>query len=160
MEETQYLDVIFTRNHLPFSYAIRLVDMGTWSHAAAIDGDMIIESAFSRGGVKEDTLENLKKRSTAWCIVRIPVKDRQKAIDAIRSQIGKPYDFTAIIGILIIDRNYQEDDSWFCIELIVYGLHKGGTDYFNPDMQAVITPKMLFSINHVYVTDHKQSLAA
>ena len=156
MEHNQYLDVIFTRNHQPFSILIRLIDMGQWSHCAMIDGDMIVESAFSRGGVKPDTLENLKKRSSAWYICKIPVADRKKAVDAIRSQIGTKYDFTALYGIFISDRNYQEPDAWFCSELIVYGLAMGGTEYFDPSMVHAVTPKMLFSIKHEYVTDSKQ----
>lgn len=160
MENIQYLDVIFTRNHLPASYLIRAFDFGPYSHVAAIDGDMIIESAFSRGGVKEDTLENLKKRSSAWYICKYPVKDREKALAAIRSQIGKPYDFTALFGIMIVNRNFQEPDSWFCSELIVYGLEKGGTTYFNPAIHSLVTPKMLFSINHIFVNDSKKLLTA
>ena len=160
MEQPQYLEVIFTRNHLPASYLIRIFDFGSYSHAAVIDGKMIIESAFSRGGVKEDTLENLKKRSSAWYICKYPVKDRDKAIAAIRSQIGKPYDFTALFGIMVVNRNFQEPDSWFCSELIVYGLEEGGTTYFDPAIHSLVTPKMLFSINHVYVNDSKNRLAA
>lgn len=36
------------------------------------------------------------------------------------SQIGKPYDLTAIFGMLV-RRDWQEDDSWFCSEVIAAG---------------------------------------
>ena len=33
------------------------------------------------------------------------------------TQTGKPYDLTAIFGILV-DRNWRAEDSWFCSELV------------------------------------------
>lgn len=159
----QYLRIAFSRSHLPFSYGIRLYDgiknfkdikefkLPYSSHAALVDGDNVVESTFSHGGVKEDTLVNFKKRASEWCIVDIPVNDAKAAIDAIRAQIGKPYDWTAIYGFLVSNRNYQEDDAWFCIELLAYGLHMGGTCYFEPMEHSQITPDMLFKLPHVFV---------
>lgn len=42
-----------------------------------------------------------------------------------RSQLGKPYDRTAICAF-VVGRNWQEDDSWFCSELCASGLEKSG----------------------------------
>ena len=38
-------------------------------------------------------------------------------IAAVRSQIGKPYDKTGALG-LGLHRDWQEDDAWWCSELI------------------------------------------
>lgn len=34
----------------------------------------------------------------------------------LRQQLGKPYDKTAIVGF-IVNRNWRDDDSWYCSEL-------------------------------------------
>lgn len=36
------------------------------------------------------------------------------------AQIGKPYDMTAIFG-LVARRDWQEDDQWFCSEVVAAG---------------------------------------
>ena len=41
----------------------------------------------------------------------------QQALEWAITQEGKPYDLTAIFGILT-DRNWRAEDSWFCSELI------------------------------------------
>ena len=40
------------------------------------------------------------------------------AYDFAHTQLGKPYDNTAIIGF-IFNRNWREDDSWICSELAI-----------------------------------------
>ncbi len=159
----QYLRIGLSRSRLPFSYGVRLYDtisnfkkIKEWkftpfSHGCVIDGDSIIESTFTHGGVKEDTLDNFKKRASYWYIIDIEVVDKEKALAAIRREKGKPYDDTAIYGFLVKDRNYQEPDKWFCIELLAMGLYEGGSRYFEPEDYSIITPDMLFKLPHVYV---------
>ena len=48
--------------------------------------------------------------------------------DFLHSQLGKPYDKVGIAGF-IVGRDWQEDDCWFCSELVSAGLVKSG--YFN-----------------------------
>lgn len=40
-------------------------------------------------------------------------------------QLGKPYDKTAVIGMLL-NRDWQQDTDWFCSELLLACLVKGG----------------------------------
>lgn len=163
-QEQQYLRVIFSRSNHIFSTGIRVYDtiqnsfskhshgFTQFSHAGIIDGNIVVESTWSLGGVKEATLAEFKSRATHWCIVDIPVLDSQKAVAAIREQLGKPYDKTAIAGFLLRNRNFEETDAWFCIELIAYGLNKGGTHYFKPKIHNAVTPDMLFwRVPHTFV---------
>jgi uncharacterized protein YycO len=39
------------------------------------------------------------------------------------AQIGKPYDWTAILG-LVAHRDWQEDDQWFCSEAVAAGFEQ------------------------------------
>jgi hypothetical protein len=43
--------------------------------------------------------------------------------DFLRTQIGKPYDHSAILGFAL-DRDWRQPDSWFCSELIAAALEK------------------------------------
>lgn len=128
MEDNGKLRIIFSNSRLPFSWGVRLVTWSRWSHAGIIlDDERVIESTFSHKGVKVHTLDSFKKRAREWMIIEIDCKDRQAIIQKAYEQIDKPYDWTALIGILLHDRDWQEDDSWFCFELIAYCCAVGGT---------------------------------
>jgi hypothetical protein len=49
----------------------------------------------------------------------------KKFYDFLHAQIGKPYDFTGVAG-LAVGRNWREDDSWFCSELVARALEEAG----------------------------------
>jgi hypothetical protein len=51
--------------------------------------------------------------------------------DFVNSQIGKPYDKTGIMAF-VFGRDWQEDDSWFCSELVASGLEKSGYFPYKP----------------------------
>lgn len=51
--------------------------------------------------------------------------DRQRFYDFLLAQEGKPYDASAIAAF-IFGRDWQEDDSWFCSELVTSALVQGG----------------------------------
>ena len=46
----------------------------------------------------------------------------------LKTQIGKPYDHSAILGFAL-DRDWRQSDSWFCSELVAAALEKAG--YFS-----------------------------
>ena len=53
------------------------------------------------------------------------------AIDACRSQVGKPFDNSALWGFLNDQakeplRDWRDPESWFCSELIAWSLEKAG----------------------------------
>lgn len=62
---------------------------------------------------------------TRTLIVDVPVTGQDQATAFLDAQIGKPYDFTAIGGFLR-GRDWREDDSWFCSELVAAVLERGG----------------------------------
>lgn len=57
----------------------------------------------------------------------------------LNAQTGKPYDFTGVVG-LAIGRDWREDDSWFCSELVARALEvcgffeklSSGTNHVSP----------------------------
>ena len=95
------------------------------------------------GGVKLASIDVFKSRATATRIIRVPVPDRTAAIAAGMAQLNKPYDYTAIAGILANKRRWQEDDMWFCTELCAFVVQSGGALYFPPADIPLITPQRL-----------------
>lgn len=61
--------------------------------------------------------------------------------DFLHDQVGKPYDMTAIEG-LVLGRDWREPDSWICSELIAAALEACG--YF---------PRLSSSVNHITPRD-------
>lgn len=123
---------------------IRLVTWSKYSHAAVIDGDKVIEAV--RPYVREVPLKDVLASHPESIIIDFDCKEEKEILQAIRSQIGKPYDITALFG-LFFHRNWQEEDSWFCSELVAWALSKGGYPLFREEALHRVTPNHLWMLN-------------
>lgn len=73
----------------------------------------------------------------------IDIGDKEPAFwQWAHAQIGKPYDWTAIFG-LVARRDWKEDDSWYCSEYIAADFAQVGVPIVHPfDNQSYkITPR-------------------
>lgn len=102
---------------------------------AEIKGGSIIDSTWTHDGVKERSLADL---DASWC-KRIPA-DKILTLSQnfqmemwLRDQIGKPYDPSFLRAPFHPDRDWQEDDRWWCSEVLGGGLVKFG---------VLVVPKM------------------
>ena len=96
---------------------IRAVTWSDWSHVAIIDGEEVIEATWP--AVRVVPLADVIVKHSRFVVADIPCQDPAAVIAAARSQIGKPYDLTAIFGMLA-RRDWQEADAWFCSELTAW----------------------------------------
>jgi hypothetical protein len=101
------------------SAAIRRAEYGFWaSHVEALMPDGTLLGAHIDGGVQARPRDYDKGQFTRELFADIDaapdVCDRFQAF--LRSQLGKPYDKTAILAF-VAARDWQEKDSWFCSEL-------------------------------------------
>jgi uncharacterized protein YycO len=123
-------DAIRVETWSPFSHVEFILDDGTYLGAHA-SGGVAIRPAYYCKPTREERYA-------------IPCTQEQK--DAIlayaHSQIGKPYDFTDIVGILI-HRDWHAEDSWICSELVAAAFEKGGLPLLHTPMGIVsrITPE-------------------
>lgn len=141
------ITLIFSNSNLPLSPIIRWVTWSDFSHVALLlDEETIIESTLSHGGVKIDSLSNFKKRAKNWLMVELDIDishlDWKELIKIANKEVGKPYDLLGIAG-LSIHRNWQEDDKWWCSEIIPYILLIWGIKLFNSQFIHRITPQHL-----------------
>lgn len=135
--------VIFSRRHHPGSVALRTFMWSPWSHCGVIDGNYVVQ-ATSTHGVGYTLLEDFKKDASEWAILEFPA-DEWLTLQAMRSQIGKPYDWLGCAGIFF-HRRWEEEDAWFCSELVVWALAQGGCNLFRIDARR-ITPQHLWMLD-------------
>jgi hypothetical protein len=118
----------YSNSHTILSPIIRAIEDSEYSHIAIFitpgeptDDSMLIESTISRNGVNISTLRAFKERSSGWKITRLhfQIDDFDKLRYFALLEEGKKYDLTGVIG-LGFKRDWQENDRWWCTELVAY----------------------------------------
>lgn len=131
------------------SEVIRAFDHSAYSHVDAVlpDGNLLGARSDKCGAVPAGVQIRPNGYATFLTIKRIilpTMPECAKAFyDFLREQIGKGYDQSAILGFML-NRDWREEDSWFCSELIASALEKA--EYFSFQLAAPsnkITPSDL-----------------
>lgn len=103
------------------------------SHCLVQDGDYLIEAS-AEHGVRRALATEALKGLTVVRVVEYEVPDAEAGLAWLRTQVGKPYDYKGAIGLAIApDRDWTEDDMWFCFELTAATLLKAGRNSFRED---------------------------
>ncbi|VXD04285.1 hypothetical protein [Pseudomonas sp. 9Ag] len=141
--------VLFTRRHHIGSQVIRLGTWSAWSHVDLVDDrgavPVLIGAVAPAGVVVEPMAERLALASRA-VLVEFAVPDRDAVLDAALSQVGKPYDWLGVAGIALRGRDWQEDDCWFCSELVAWAFSAADAPLFRSELQARIVPQHLWML--------------
>lgn len=149
----EYVHAVFCNSHLPLSPIIRMVTRGRWSHIALMSDASHVLEAVGAHGVVETSLEDLIKRSSEYCIVRIPVPDgtHAKLVEVGRTQLGKDYDWWGIVG-LSINRDWQDESDWWCSEYFAWMFDKVGVPLIRATAVHSVTPEDLWKLPFEVVT--------
>lgn len=107
------------------SSLIQWFEGSRWSHCGAIMPDSTVIEALWSGGVQRNKLIDFLEDSDDWAIFDIALPNEVAAEQFLIEQIGKPYDKTAIIGI-VFERDWDSSDSWYCSELSTKAIEMGG----------------------------------
>ncbi|MGH8348139.1 MAG: YiiX/YebB-like N1pC/P60 family cysteine hydrolase [Pseudomonas sp.] len=138
------IQLMFSTTNKPFSALIRAATWSRWSHVALVSGSHVIEAS-ALGGVRQVSKDHAISQTAEFCLVDLPARAPDSIIDMARSQLGKPYDWSGILG-LGLHRNWQEDDAWFCSELVAWAAAESGEMWFRPDAMRRITPQHLWML--------------
>lgn len=149
------ITLLFSNRKNIGSYAIRGMTWGIWSHVAVIDGDKVIE-AIAFHGVREISLKEALDNADHFEIVNLPCKDPLKVISLIRSQIGRPYDYMALLGFLA-RRDWGHSGAWFCSELIAWAFQQAGEPLFREGIMYRVAPEDIWRIPPIKVNKVKFS---
>ena len=112
--------------------------LGTTCHAVVVDGDYGIEAKMLyldgykvKTGIRRVPLTIALSGATIVNDIEFDVPDVEAGLVWARLQVGKPYDWTGALGLwLAPDRDWQEDDSFYCYELAAMTIHKSGRELF------------------------------
>lgn len=123
----------------------RLIRWFTWSEFSHVDfvlpGGWLLGSEAAGGVLKRpfdaENYLHAARFSVPSCSTN--------AIRFAETQIGKPYDFTAMLGFLS-RRDWAEEGSWFCSELIYWSFEQVGFRPFRATQMNRITPQHLLMI--------------
>lgn len=125
------------RKYIP-AMLLRILTISKFSHMAVLlDDNTVIEAAAFKGVVR-GSFENFTKIYDRVIIQDLPLPNEEAAINFLLEQIGKPYDWTAIFGIVFRNGKWTDLDSWFCSELVEAAVKAGGLDRFKEDISRII----------------------
>jgi len=114
------------------------------SHCYIDIGDKWYEADL-KAGVREVEKFATSKGEIIVKAITYGVPDIQAGLNFLKEQLGKKYDIKGALGVGIgPDRDWAEDDKWFCYELAAATLRACGRDVFNNISH--ITEIALFSI--------------
>lgn len=133
------MKVIFTNKRYSIaSRLIKLVTLSKFSHMAVLleDGSVIDTTFLS--GVRIQSLAKFSEHYRDRTIRDIPLPNELAAKQFLYDQIGKPYDWTALLGIAVRNGKWTNDDSWFCSELVEAAIKAGGLDRFVEKLSRII----------------------
>jgi hypothetical protein len=132
-------------NHSPFSHCDFVLPSGDLL-GASDQGDKSPFVVGNRQGVAIRPYNYQKFGYRRDMILKTPLA--AAVIDAAMGQLGKPFDSTSLWDFLADafpgERDWKDPDAWFCAELKIYALEKGG--FFHP--KQLMWPK-----NRVSPTD-------
>lgn len=117
---------------------LRLVMWSKWSHSAILDEGIVIDATLMQGGVKAHTADDFFAKYPTYEVRDIEV-DVDKARYWLQAQIGKRYDWTALLSF-VVQRDWQKPDAWFCSELTEALISMFGKPRFRASAQR-ITPR-------------------
>lgn len=105
---------------------IRAFEGGTAGHVGCRIGESVVHSAFWQGGVREHSFDEFMHGRHLVLEIPVEMDEPDVADEWLADQIGKPYDWTAILGFLIWRGGWAAKESWYCSELCGMWLVKGG----------------------------------
>lgn len=136
--------LVFCRAPTLTSWAIRVATWSRWSHVALIEGDWVIDATPKRGVAVRPLIDFETEHDDAYTIDLPRDLGHELALQMI-TQVGKPYDWTAALG-LGLHRNWQKDDAWFCSELVAWAYDRIERPLFRADSMHRVTPQHLFML--------------
>lgn len=131
-----------------------IIHFWTWSQINHVD--IILPEGYLGariiGGVQIRSFNYVKPIKEWFTHIDVTPEVEQKAIAWARLQIGKSYDWSAILGFGF-KRDWHQDSSWNCSELAGEMFVQGGDPLFNEEMVSIdrVTPRDLAVLGRVVI---------
>jgi uncharacterized protein YycO len=138
------IKIIYGTDRTISSLIVRVGTMSRFSHCGIIVDLNNIVHAMPRQGVIVQPVREFENRFTDLVEVEVDIPRPDLAKEFALQQIGKKYDYTAILK-LVLQRRWRENDRWFCSELVEAALRAGGRQRFRDEVYR-ITPQQSWSV--------------
>ena len=120
----------------------KAIQFFTWSWASHVDFVLPDGKLFGALATQDGGGVRLHDALNYTQIERFQVDAPESIIDITMTQAGKPYDWSGIFGLVLRERNWEDDDKWFCSELVAWSFKQGGFPLLN-ETTSRITPRDL-----------------
>lgn len=124
---------------------IKLATFSKWSHSAIMFDDDTVIDVTRPTGVRQLTKEQFLAQYPNSDFHYVEVPDENKARKFALEQLNKRYDITAIFGIIFQNRRWQDDNKWFCSELVEAVLAAGGKIRFRTVVSSIL-PRETYAV--------------
>lgn len=119
----------------PFGYLIAAALMSPICHV-----DFLIPNNRLLGAVRRGVRIEDYRSAPIEEFYTVEVPEGTTGYEYALTQIGKPYDWEAVLGLFFQNRDWRCEDSWFCSELVAFSLSKIGVDLVRGEHDR-ITPR-------------------
>ncbi len=120
---------------------IRWWTWGEWSHVEIVTPEGEYLGARFSGGVRVRPKNYIRARREAFRSVNLSDAQFHNFWSFARSQIGKPYDTRAIIGLGIRENFSSNGKSWFCSEYVYACFEAAGVHLLDTDNAYRLSPR-------------------
>lgn len=142
------LNVVYARSHTIGGLIIRHAERwGRWSHCAiVVDGGRAVVEARAFHGVLLTPWSKFVRRYGSSRVSLQAIACPAPAVGELwaKQQVGKPYDYGAVLGALVRE-SWQDESRWMCSELVEAALVQAGARRFR-DMPSRISPNISYMV--------------
>jgi uncharacterized protein YycO len=144
------LTAVYARSHTIGGLLIRNADLVSrrWSHCGiCTDHNTVIEALAFKGVVETPWAEFVDRYSgvTQRTFKEVQCRDPEMGQRWARTQIGKGYDYLALLGITLGRTSWQQDKRWHCSEFVESVFSVSGARRFL-DHPSVISPNLSYMV--------------
>jgi hypothetical protein len=135
----------------PLNVASYLIARGTGSkmcsHVMLIREGMAYEATMLHG-CRKVPLDVAMDGVAKYQDMALAVPDLETGLAWIEEQMGKAYDYAALLLPVLASDDWADDSKWWCSELVFMCLLKAGLVLLDPDIVKRVTPEDLRMCNH------------
>jgi uncharacterized protein YycO len=112
-------------------FVIRFFTRSVYSHVGIFSNDENLgyESITKKGVVAIKKLSDDKDLDLL--VIKLLPQQREQILNFLNQQLGKAYDWKAVINVLNYKRDWRENDKWFCSELVARAFEIAGIRLLN-----------------------------
>lgn len=139
--------IVVDSRHNIGSWLIKIFTFSRWNHTATLYDDGTVFDSTFLSGVRALSYEKFTEiyPRRRQVLIDIDLPNERAAREFAEAQVGKSYDWSAILGVIFQNRKWNSPEDWFCSEYSEAQISKGGFTFFR-DTAHNILPRESYAI--------------